>query len=211
MISSPILRLIERMVRSGASTNWFRAARPTSRRPCGSRPTTEGKIGSPSSSASTTGRPSRMTATSLLVVPRSIPMMVSMKVSLLGINSARMRMEFVRERRVAYLTHDSPQCANHPAMPRSKGGDRGRTLLFDRPLKSVSGMTRLQIAVGVAPHPQPRGGQLGYRPSCGVRTRRASVTRGPRRTGAPDRARYNRDGPRRRPPRADGRGRPPPR
>ena len=38
------------MVRSGASTNWFRAGLPTSRRPCGSRPTTEGRIGSPSSS-----------------------------------------------------------------------------------------------------------------------------------------------------------------
>src|SRR3954451_19225041 len=69
------------MVRSGASTNWFLAARPTRSRPCGSSPTTDGRIGSPSSSRRTTGRPSRMTATSLLVVPRSIPMMVSIDFS----------------------------------------------------------------------------------------------------------------------------------
>ena len=78
--SWPIFRLIDRTVRSGASTYWLRAALPTSRWPWGSRPTTDGKIGSPSSSR-TTGRPSRMTATSLLVVPRSMPMIVSVFMS----------------------------------------------------------------------------------------------------------------------------------
>ena len=73
--SWPIFRLIDRTVRSGARTYWLRAALPTSSWPWASRPTTEGKIGSPSSSR-TTARPSRMTATSLLVVPRSIPMIV---------------------------------------------------------------------------------------------------------------------------------------
>ncbi len=43
--SWPILRLIDRMVRSGASTYWLRAALPTSNRPWGSRPTTDGKMG----------------------------------------------------------------------------------------------------------------------------------------------------------------------
>src|SRR6516162_2843820 len=75
--SWPILRLIDLIVRSGASTHWLRAALPTSRRPSSERPTNEGRIGSPSS-AKTCGWPSRTRATSLLVVPRSMPTMVSM-------------------------------------------------------------------------------------------------------------------------------------
>ena len=51
------------------------AAAPTSSWPPWSRPTTEGRIASPFSSR-TTARPSLMTATSLLVVPRSMPMIV---------------------------------------------------------------------------------------------------------------------------------------
>src|SRR5713226_1722037 len=47
-----------------------------SKRPSSDNPTNEGKIGSPSS-AKTWGWPSRMMATSLLVVPRSIPTMAS--------------------------------------------------------------------------------------------------------------------------------------
>ena len=43
--SWPIFRLIDRIVRSGASTYWLRAALPTSKLPCGSSPTTDGKIG----------------------------------------------------------------------------------------------------------------------------------------------------------------------
>ena len=81
MTSWPILRLIDRMVRSGASTYWFRAALPTSKWPWESRPTTEGRMGSPSVSR-TIGRPPLMTATSLLVVPRSIPMIVCESISL---------------------------------------------------------------------------------------------------------------------------------
>src|SRR5262249_25539151 len=72
LMSCPILRLIDLIVRSGASTHWFLAAFPTSKRPSSDRPTNEGKIGSPSS-AKTCSWPSRTTATSLFVVPRSIP------------------------------------------------------------------------------------------------------------------------------------------
>src|SRR5262245_36517431 len=72
LTSWPILRLIDLMVRSGASTHWFLAALPTSNRPSSDRPTNDGRIGSPSS-AQTCGWPSRTKATSLLVVPRSIP------------------------------------------------------------------------------------------------------------------------------------------
>src|SRR5437764_11938327 len=70
--SCPILRLIDLTVRSGASTHWLRAALPTSSRPSSDRPTNEGRIGSPSS-VKTCGWPSRTMATSLLVVPRSMP------------------------------------------------------------------------------------------------------------------------------------------
>src|SRR5262249_52297933 len=64
---------IDLMVRSGARAHWLRAALPTSRRPSSDRPTKEGRIGSPLSSVKTWGWPSRTMATSLLVVPRSMP------------------------------------------------------------------------------------------------------------------------------------------
>src|SRR5262249_36252685 len=72
LTSWPILRLIDLTVRSGATTHWFRAARPTSSRPSAESPTNDGRIGSPSS-AKTCGWPSRTIATSLFVVPRSMP------------------------------------------------------------------------------------------------------------------------------------------
>src|SRR4051794_26590674 len=68
----PILRLIDLTVRSGARTHWLRAALPTSNFPSSEMPTNDGRMGSPSSSK-TTGWPSRTMATSLLVVPRSMP------------------------------------------------------------------------------------------------------------------------------------------
>src|SRR5579885_1886970 len=75
--SWPILRLIDLTVRSGASTHWLRAAWPTRRRPSSARPTKEGRMGSPPCSK-TCGWPSAPTrATSLLVVPRSMPTMGS--------------------------------------------------------------------------------------------------------------------------------------
>src|SRR5262245_32178235 len=77
LTSCPILRLIDLMVRSGASTHWLRAALPTSSRPSSARPTNDGRIGSPSSSVQTCGWPLRRIATSLFVVPRSIPTMIS--------------------------------------------------------------------------------------------------------------------------------------
>ena len=82
VVSSPILRFTERAVRSGAITAWLRAALPTKSRPSSARPTTLGRIGSPSTS-STRGRPSSTMATSLLVVPRSMPTITS--VGILGL------------------------------------------------------------------------------------------------------------------------------
>ena len=82
----PIRRLIERTVRSGANSHWLRAGAPTSNRPSASLPTTDGRIASPSSQRTST-LPLRITATSLLVVPKSIPSMVSMQGSGLGIKN----------------------------------------------------------------------------------------------------------------------------
>src|SRR5712692_1386527 len=80
----PILRLIERMVRSGARTHWLRAVRPTSTSPVGDTPTTDGSRRSPA-----TGHicmvPFWMTPSTELVVPRSIPiiLLVSLMTGLL--------------------------------------------------------------------------------------------------------------------------------
>src|SRR5215475_14311458 len=69
----PILRLMERMVRSGATTHWLRAALPTRTSPLGAMPTTEGKSRS-SPIGTRRMRPSWTTPRTELVVPRSIPM-----------------------------------------------------------------------------------------------------------------------------------------
>src|SRR5216683_1163574 len=86
----PILRLIERMVRSGARTHWLRAVRPTSTSPVGDTPTTDGSRRSPA-----TGHicmvPFWMTPSTELVVPRSIPiiLLVSLMTGLLWRSLAR--------------------------------------------------------------------------------------------------------------------------
>src|SRR5919108_6323117 len=69
----PILRLMDRMVRSGATTHWLRAALPTRTSPLGAMPTTEGKSRS-SPMGTRRMRPSWTTPRTELVVPRSIPM-----------------------------------------------------------------------------------------------------------------------------------------
>ena len=51
----------------------LRAASPTTRSPLFMKPTTEGVVRPPSELGMTTGSPPSMTATQLLVVPRSIP------------------------------------------------------------------------------------------------------------------------------------------
>ena len=74
--SCPIFRLIDRIVRSGASTNWLRAA---CRRAAG-RPRIEAddrRENRVAILAQYDGPAALMTATSLFVVPRSMPMMMS--------------------------------------------------------------------------------------------------------------------------------------
>src|SRR5438045_9348678 len=69
----PIFRLIEATVRSGLRIAWRFAAAPTARSPLLVKPTTEGVRWLPSAFGMTLGSPPSITATTELVVPRSIP------------------------------------------------------------------------------------------------------------------------------------------
>ena len=75
-------RLIEYTVFSGFVTAWRFATWPTSRSPVFVKPTTEGVVRPPSWFGMTTGCPPSMTATTEFVVPRSIPMILFMLLSL---------------------------------------------------------------------------------------------------------------------------------
>ena len=67
-------RLIEKMVFLGLVTAWRLATWPTSRSPSLVNATTDGVVRPPSALGMTTGSPPSMTATTELVVPRSMPM-----------------------------------------------------------------------------------------------------------------------------------------
>src|SRR3954467_7478465 len=71
-----ISRLIEKMVCLGLVTAWRLATWPTSRSPSLVNATTEGVVRPPSAFGMTTGSPPSMTATTELVVPRSMPMIL---------------------------------------------------------------------------------------------------------------------------------------
>src|SRR4051794_15613260 len=66
-------RLIENIVFSGLVIAWRLATWPTSHSPLLENPTTEGVVRAPSSFGITLGSPPSRTATTELVVPRSIP------------------------------------------------------------------------------------------------------------------------------------------
>ena len=69
-------RLIEKMVCLGLVTAWRLATWPTSRSPSLVNATTDGVVRPPSALGMTTGSPPSITATTELVVPRSIPMIL---------------------------------------------------------------------------------------------------------------------------------------
>jgi hypothetical protein len=71
--SVPILRLIERIVRSALVIAWRLATSPTSTSPVFENATTLGVVRPPSALGMTAGSPPSSTATTELVVPRSIP------------------------------------------------------------------------------------------------------------------------------------------
>src|SRR5688572_19715039 len=69
-------RLIEKMVFFGLVIDWRLATWPTSRSSVLVKATTEGVVRLPSALGMTLASPPSMTATTLLVVPRSIPMVL---------------------------------------------------------------------------------------------------------------------------------------
>jgi hypothetical protein len=72
-------RLIEKMVFSGFVTAWRLATWPTSLSPCFVNATTEGVVRPPSALAITEAASPSMMATTELVVPRSMPMILLKK------------------------------------------------------------------------------------------------------------------------------------
>ena len=77
LIFRPMNRLIENTVFWGFVTACRLATWPTSRSPSLVNPTTDGVVRPPSAFGMTTGSPPSMTATTELVVPRSMPMTLS--------------------------------------------------------------------------------------------------------------------------------------
>src|SRR3954452_5817992 len=74
-------RLIEKIVFSGFVTAWRLATGPTSRSPLRAKPTTEGVMRLPSALTITLGSLPSMTATTELVVPRSMPIILDISFS----------------------------------------------------------------------------------------------------------------------------------
>ena len=71
--SVPMWRLTDRIVRSTLVTAWRLATSPTSTSPFLAKATTDGVVRAPSAFAMTVGSPPSRTATTLFVVPRSMP------------------------------------------------------------------------------------------------------------------------------------------
>ncbi len=81
-------RLIEKMVFWGLVTDCRLATCPTRRSPLLVKATTEGVVRFPSALGITFGSPPSMTATTLLVVPRSIPIILLTWLSSFAIHSS---------------------------------------------------------------------------------------------------------------------------
>ena len=91
-------RLTEWNVLAGSLERRLRAAWPTRTVPSGRKDTTLGVVRRPSSSGTITGLPSTITATALLVVPRSIPQMDA-RGATAAARARRARAERVEKRR----------------------------------------------------------------------------------------------------------------
>src|SRR5207249_8799867 len=74
----PMWRFTERIVRSGLVIAWRLATSPTRTSPVFENATTDGVVREPSELGATTGSPASRTATTELVVPRSIPTALDM-------------------------------------------------------------------------------------------------------------------------------------
>src|SRR5438093_10368927 len=80
----PMCRFTERTVRSGLVIAWRLATSPTSTSPVLEKPTTDGVVRPPSALGTTVGSPASRTATTELVVPRSMPTALGMGAPPLG-------------------------------------------------------------------------------------------------------------------------------
>ena len=80
----PMKRLIEKIVFCGFVTCWRFAGAPTRRWPSFVNATTDGVVRPPSAFGMTVGSPPSSTAMQLLVVPRSMPIVFAMCLSLLS-------------------------------------------------------------------------------------------------------------------------------
>src|SRR5206468_10559897 len=76
----PMWRLTDRIVRSGLVIAWRFATSPTRTSPVLEKPTTDGVVRAPSALGMTLGSPASSTLTTELVVPRSMPTALGMKV-----------------------------------------------------------------------------------------------------------------------------------
>src|SRR6185295_5768553 len=81
--SVPMWRFTDRIVRSGLVMAWRLATSPTRTSPVFENATTEGVVRAPSALGITEGSPASSTATTELVVPRSMPTALDMGCSLL--------------------------------------------------------------------------------------------------------------------------------
>src|SRR2546426_6363780 len=106
----PIRRLTAKTVASGLVMACRLAIWPTRRSPASVKPTIDGVVRLPSEFGITTGSPPSITATQLLVVPRSIPMT-------LGIDGALPRSVLLQCSRRAEISRWGPAWANSALSP----------------------------------------------------------------------------------------------
>src|SRR3954469_5374733 len=84
--SVPMWRLTERTVRSGLVIAWRLATSPTRTSPVLEKATTDGVVRAPSALGMTEGSPASSTATTELVVPRSMPTALDMGTPYIGVS-----------------------------------------------------------------------------------------------------------------------------
>src|SRR5271165_2844178 len=103
-------RLMEKMVFSGLVIACLLATWPTKRSPFLVNPTTEGVVRPPSSLGMTLGSPPSITATTELVVPKSIPIILDIVAGLLNLSIAALKGHgFSRaEQTPFYCHHERP-------------------------------------------------------------------------------------------------------
>src|SRR5918996_4891339 len=125
----PMLRLTDRIVRSGLVIACRLATSPVRTSPPLEKATTEGVVREPSALGMTTGSPASRTATTELVVPRSMPTALGMGIAsvVTGMGSMERSLEPQSRIKVERAVHNFP----------TTGGDRVSTVvpcLLSRPL-----------------------------------------------------------------------------